>query len=80
MMPPPIHFRIDPRHSRRPAAGRALACVGPPDRPAGAPQIFWRNLRSACSPRHARPRFYVKRSARPPRFNLPDTHAAAKSP
>jgi hypothetical protein len=73
MMPPPIRFRIDTRHSRRLSAGRALACVGPQDRPAVAPQIFWRNLRSACSPRQARPRFDVKRSARRPRFNVPDT-------
>ena len=81
MMPsPPIHHRIDTRHSRRLSAGSAPACVGPPDRPAVTPQIFWCNLRSACSPRHARPRFDVKQSARPPRFNLPDTHAAAKSP
>ena len=62
------------------AAGSAPACVGPPDRPAVAPQIFWHNVRSACSPRHARPRFEVKRSDRRPRFSVPDTHAAAKSP
>ena len=62
------------------SAGSAPACVGPPDRPAVAPQIFWRNVRSACSPRHARPRFKVKRSDPPHRLKAPDTHAAAKSP
>lgn len=81
MMPSPlIHLRIGTRHSRRLSAGSAPACVGPPARPTVAPQIFWRNLRSACSPRRARPPFEVKRSDRRPRFNLPDTHAAAKSP
>jgi hypothetical protein len=81
MMPsPPIHHRSDARHSGRLSAGSAPACVAPPDRPAVALQIFRRNVRSACSSRHARPRFKVKRSDRPPRFNAPDTHTAAKSP
>jgi hypothetical protein len=75
-----IHQRIGTPHSRRLSAGSTPACLGPPDRPAGTPQIFHRNPRSACSPWHARPRFDAKRSDRPPRFNFPDTHAAAKSP
>ena len=65
MMPSPsIHDRSDARHSCWLSAGSAPACVGPPDRPAVTPQIFWRNVRSACSPRHARPRFKEKRSDR----------------
>ena len=81
MMPSPsIEDRSDARHSCWLSAGSAPACVGPPDRLAIAPQIFWRNVRSACSPRHARPRFKVKRSDPPHRLNVPDTHAAAKSP
>ncbi len=81
MMPsPPIHHRTANRHSGRLLAGSAPACVDPPDRTAVAPQIFWQNVRSARSPWHARPRFEVKRSDRRPRFNVPDTHAAVKSP
>src|SRR5258708_6197988 len=81
MMPSPsIEDRSDVRHSCWLSSGSAPTSLGPPDRPAIAPQIFWRNLRSACSPRHARPRFKATQSDRPPRFNVPDTHAAAKSP
>ena len=82
MMPSPsIHDRSDAaRHSCWLSACSAPASVGPPDRLAVTPQIFWRNVRSACSPRHARPRFKEKRSDPPPHFNVLNTHAAAKSP
>jgi hypothetical protein len=81
MMPSPsIEHRSDARHSCWLSAGSAPARVGPPDRPAIAPQIFWRNVRSARSRQHARPRFKLKRSDRQRRLNLPNTHADAKSP
>ena len=61
MMPSPsIHDRSDARHSCWLPAGSAPASVGPPDRFAVTPPIFWRNVRSACSPRRARPRFTEK--------------------
>ena len=81
MMPSPsIHDRSDARHSCWLPACSAPASVAPPDRFAVTPQIFWRNVRSACSPRHARPRFKEKRSDPPPHFNVLNTHAAAESP
>jgi hypothetical protein len=81
MMPsPPIHHRADTRHSDRLSPGSTPARVGPRDWPVVTPQIVSPNVRSARSPRHARPRFEVKPSSRWPRVNLPDTHTAAKSP
>ena len=81
MMPSsPIHHRADTRHSGRLSPGSTPACVGPQDWPAFAPQIVWPNVQSARAPRHAGPRFDVKRSSRWPRVNLPDTHLAVKSP
>jgi hypothetical protein len=81
MMPSPsIKDRSDARHSCWLSAGSAPACVGPPDRPVIAPQICWRNVQSARSRQHPRPRFQLNQSDRQRRLNFPNTHADAKSP
>jgi hypothetical protein len=81
MMPsPPIHDRSDIRHPCRFLVGSAHARVGPPDRPAIAPPLLSRNVRSARSPLHPHQSSEAMRLRRPPRSNLLNLYAAAKSP
>ena len=79
-LPSLIHHHINIRHSGRLSAGSGPAYVEPRHEPTNAPQIFRRSVRSAYSFRHARLSLKTKQSDRRPCFNVPDAHAAVKSP